>query len=603
MIQESPNDSPSTTTSHRTPERLNRPRICLIDVQDDSRDQLAKRFNCSSGSLGPLVETDNTSPRSYQTCLLNCFVPHNLHEHDIVAIDLQDSKRVPYVGNRHVHKQSKGQTLYYYVSSYPEQLFDPRAAAAQLIQKELAPLRKKLSVVIVFASPHEEIAYHLTEVRTGQSSQYESSLYAFYIGEPTPTMTNMSGIDTELVPSSPLFTRFLEFRRLMERHNDAAEYTVTFAHPDEWQEATTSHVSGWVKSPNFFPLMVSGTGKIVSFAQFTEHNATFLFPKIRHKASFLFDFVDTVLPLITPALFPYHDRFSWISDARYRLPGESRLLCRRSMIEKEYNDNIQRVNKLISENQETYSYLHDLLTQTGPDLVRAVKRFLEWMGFEEVIDADRDAPEVLEEDLRIANSKGLLLMEVKGLGGTSTDADCSQIGKIRYRRIEDTKSFEVYALYVVNHQRFLPPSHRRNPPFSQNQLQDAINEKRGLVTTLDLFNLFFNVENGHVKKEHARDSLYSVGLIRFVPSGAAVAVRPRERHYSGYVAIIDLSDLEVRPGDEVVFDVNDRYASAVIEDVQIEGESVESADSGEVGLRFSKKLESGATLWLMRGDA
>ena len=69
------------------------------------------------------------------------------------------------------------------------------------------------------------------------------------------------------------------------------------------------------------------------------------------------------------------------------------------------------------------------------------------------------------------------------IGGTSKDEECSQIFKIKSRRMKELKRFDVFGLYIVNHQKHLPPLNRENPPFTENQIQDAINDERGLLTT------------------------------------------------------------------------------------------------------------------------
>ena len=66
-----------------------------------------------------------------------------------------------------------------------------------------------------------------------------------------------------------------------------------------------------------------------------------------------------------------------------------------------------------------------------------------------------------------------MTIEVKGISGTSTDKDCSQIDKVVKRKMKKYDRTDVNGLYIVNHQRYLPPLSRDNPPFKDIQIKDA----------------------------------------------------------------------------------------------------------------------------------
>ena len=144
-------------------------------------------------------------------------------------------------------------------------------------------------------------------------------------------------------------------------------------------------------------------------------------------------------------------------------------------------------------------------------------QFLQWLEFADVQIVDEETTTFNEEDIRIKCSKGLLIIEVKGLHGTSTDDDCRQIDKIKHRREKERQAFDVYGLYIVNHQKHLPPIIRDNPPFKEQQINDAVIEERGLLTTWQLFNVFFSIESGVISKKDTRETLTQFGLVSFKP--------------------------------------------------------------------------------------
>ena len=88
----------------------------------------------------------------------------------------------------------------------------------------------------------------------------------------------------------------------------------------------------------------------------------------------------------------------------------------------------------------------------------------------ELIDGIED---VLREDIQVYDGEDLLIVEVKGIGGTSTDAECSQVAKHRRRREKENRDKNVIPIYIVNHQRYINPKSRENPPFSRDQIDYA----------------------------------------------------------------------------------------------------------------------------------
>jgi hypothetical protein len=297
-------------------------------------------------------------------------------------------------------------------------------------------------------------------------------------------------------------------------------------------------------------------------------------------------------------LFPSSTLFIWLNDAAYQLPNEGELLQEQVALDQEYKEKRNEIQKRIEANHNQYGYLHNLITFADEDLVVTVVDFLRWLGFENVVNVDERNPSTKDEDIQIETPAGLLVIEVKGLGGTSTDSDCSQISKIKYRRAEERGNFDVFALYLVNHQRYLPPDSRSNPPFNETQIQDARNDKRGLLSTYDLFKLHFNIENGFITKEDARSALFQIGLVQFYPSNAT-EVLIREIHYTGQVAIVQLAGTRIETGQDVIFNDHGYYRVATIMEIQKNDNTVDAAEDGEVGIRLDQKV-SGKNLWLRK---
>ena len=154
--------------------------------------------------------------------------------------------------------------------------------------------------------------------------------------------------------------------------------------------------------------------------------------------------MENIAPTIHPTLFPNSSQKKWTNSKEYSLPNHQKLLAEKEAIRKEYELKTKKKETEILDNNKKYSFLHEILTETGDKLVFSVINFLKWLGFQNVIDMDEKAETIKEEDIQIENDKGLLVIEVKGIGGTSKDTECSQISKIKYRRAKQRESFDVF---------------------------------------------------------------------------------------------------------------------------------------------------------------
>ena len=282
----------------------------------------------------------------------------------------------------------------------------------------------------------------------------------------------------------------------------------------------------------------------------------------------------------------------------YRLPNEAELLAEKENIERSYKQELVTIEQQIQQNRAEYQFLHELLTESGGKLVKAVEMYLQWLGFDSVVNCDEVYAGQNEEDLQVTLEDGLLVIEVKGVGGTSKDNECSQISKIRYRRTKERQKVDVSALYIVNHQRYQPPANRTNPPFSKQQIEDALSDERGLLTTYELFKLFFAINEGFITKSDARKSLQAWGLVTFAPSNCVFLGTPKENHRRGIVVILEIENTTIKVGDELLVSDDGRYRRIKVISLQDNGVDVDSFRKGEAGIKLSDKVNSRSQIWL-----
>lgn len=566
-----------------------KPQICFIDIEDKIKDNLTKKgLNVESGTLGKAIKVpneDNYNSKSHK-CLPNLSFPPNLHEYEIIVLDLESKEVIPYNVGHHSKDYIQGFSDGFFLSQYPENLFDPRPYGSYQLGCEIAKNKDHLLILIVFAAAYTEkkyqfAAYTSSGIQLGGTQTH----YLYSFCQKIPYSNNKFGKEL-IVQKEPEI-----LNQILSKYSEGATFHIVFSNPDIDKDTEV-----------FMPLIKNSHGEIVSFLRFFDNCMLFVFPQIVEKSSFLEELLTNQLPTLWPNLFPFNSKFKWLEQEAYMLPNVEHLLEEKESLIKRFDTEIEQKEKEIESNYKKYECLHRLLTESGDELVRSVKTFLEWLGFEKIKIMDDASEGLLEEDLQVDTEDGLLVIEIKGIGGTSTDGQCSQIEKIKNRRMNERQSFDVFGLYIVNHQRYQPPLLRENPPFKIEQIQDAEYDKRGLLTTWQLFNLYYSIKDGCISKEEARKSLLKPGLIEFSPQNCVSLGEPVKILHDGKVILLDMSP-KMKINDELIIKREDRYIKTQILEIQVNDKKVEFVDSGPVGIELKVPIKKSDELFLKSNNS
>ncbi|MGP8214396.1 MAG: hypothetical protein ACLQQ4_02405 [Bacteroidia bacterium] len=176
-----------------------------------------------------------------------------------------------------------------------------------------------------------------------------------------------------------------------------------------------------------------------------------------------------------------------------------------------------------------------------------------------------------------------------------TNKDCSQVEDYKHRRCKERKNFDVFGLAIFNTERFLPPVNRRTPPFSNEQITDAVNQERGLVTTWQLFKLYFDIEKGIITKQEARKQILGFGYIEFKPK--INIGKPQKLFKEGKIALVELKSIKLTKGQELVAERNGKFTKIIIESMQLDDKHVKECTDGIVGIGLSEKISENTILW------
>lgn len=564
---------------------MKQPQILTLNLDNNVVHALSeKNYNVFDGTLGYQIKL-NIPYNSFEDCILQHHFPQNIHEFDLVILDQTNDKIIEYYKEDHKIKANKTTKEYKIRCHYPQNIFDPRPVSLTVLGNKLNSVLNKPSLLIAFCTGEETVEYAMTE--SGYDGGKESySNYGFLHN--APYHQNKNGIKTKIVDGDKELLTFLR------KYNEQFSYGVIFTHPTKYVDSKP------VYDPDFYPLILNQDNEIVGYLKKFDNGATILIlPKVKDKTAFLTEFIEEIAPSITPAIFPDNVKNSWVTSKQYLLPNQAELLFQKEELLKKQIEELSKLEEAINQNTAKYIWLHDLLIKTDDELVNAVIKFLEWLGFKGPKNYDEiNTSGIKEEDIQIETEEGLLILEVKGIGGTSKDSDCSQIGKIKARRIQQLKRFNVSGVYVVNHQRHLPPLERKNPPFTDHQMSDAKYDQRGLMTTWQLFNLYFLIEKGILNKKQAREAFFTNGYIDFIPKSYISLGKPNEYFKNNTIVIITLPDqLTITEGEELFLTHHDSYKKVKIESLQYKDQKVVSATGIEVGIQFEYAIAKGTALY------
>lgn len=370
-----------------------KPKIFLIDFDQDTLKKLQdKCLNVTEGSLGKRIHVPNTPRDDTHQCLLNCDIPENLHEYQIVIVNLQDTDLLEYNPKDHLNDKISNGAKKTFICEYPQTIFDPKPiCGAYFLKPDLEEILKRQGILIIFSNRQYYSEYQpitITATNTHRDPHITFNNYEFIRQIPFP----VNKFGKEMVVQEGI-----AIASLLKQYLPDATYDVTFSLPT----ISNQEKNGVIPDPQFYPLIWNHQQNIVSFVKDSGNGTIFLFPNIKDKSSFLVELLTEVLPSAFHEIFPHYSKYRWLQESTYTLPNENELLQRKDEIIKKYDDEISRINLALEGNHKKYECLHNLLINDEKTLVKDVESFLKWLGFTDVKNMDEIHPEKLEEDLQI----------------------------------------------------------------------------------------------------------------------------------------------------------------------------------------------------------
>ncbi|EBY6655608.1 hypothetical protein D5B42_23115 [Salmonella enterica subsp. enterica serovar Oranienburg] len=556
----------------------NIPLIYLLNTDLDTERKLkASGFNAHRYQLNGYV----LNQQSYISSLIPYIhnIPDNLHEAEIVVIDTSLSN--------FSHAQEKTSNFNLAFQNTPSYV-DLLPIDMSVIRKNIFST-KKTQAVFVFCDSNTETYYQISTASGRSTNNFEYNTYDFdsYLGLAERSGSRFKKPDEVIIKS---------ITDCLFKYIKGSHYNIVF---------------NGVRDGDII-LAENEIGEVVSFIRVIKGKYFVFLPAIYNKSDFLEDLINNVLP-DTPLFddfFPNNGSFLWVNSDLYVSHEEKQKSHEIENLKKEFDLNLQKLQSEMHDisNKEENLKTKSLLTATDDELVFAVKWFLEYIGFENVVDPDKDVKEedgeVFEEDLNIETAEKTYLFEVKGIGGTSSDDQCAQISKIVYRREEAFPDKSFKGVYIVNHQRHKEPKERKNPPFFDKQILDAKIAYRGMTFTYELFQVYHMIEAGILTKEDVRAAFDQRGLIDFRKSLKPLVCDHTFRDINVYsFDLTETPDTTISNMDKVIVkDEDNHWHLLSITGIQVNRKPLEEATAesgGSAGVQVDK-LVPGAREYFLR---
>lgn len=532
------------------------------------------------GDYGPIIDARGKfGMESYLPISCRINIPKNLQEYEVIIEDMHHIQKDEYMPQNNKTNTVLSDDSYDNILSLcihsPQNEFNPVPLGCATIEEKLANKKQPL-IKVAFQEIYYEAHY------TGLTARR-------YI-QPLSTYNNYQYLNNfcnnPIAGDKVCLTDYQLSYDLYEGLTSDIYYVETYKHPE---------TPDYKPSKDFIPLLTNKQGDIISYIFFNTRNGdvTIMLPQLKDKPKLLKRLFNNFLYKYESQFFPMQTATSWLSNPEYELPEVMKLEQDKREIEAKAKAEIQKKDAEIKACHENLAFLFGLLTDTGDDLVDDVVTYLKWLGFDDATKADDDVEDggLLQEDIQVHfNENDILIIEVKGVHGTSTDNECAQIGKNILRRVHEHIYKNVYGLYIVNNEMGKEPLKRTLPPFNDMQIKDAENSYRGLAYTYQLFNLYFEIEDGIVTKEEARQSMLDYGLVNFRKKFRSIG-KPYKYIKDNKVICIDLHETEIKVGTTLYYEDNrKRLQKCTVVRIEQERVAIKVASNGKTGIGLDKAI-------------
>jgi hypothetical protein len=549
-----------------------KPKILAIDLEQSAIKQLQNDgWNVMSGTFGRAYKVKKGS--GFAPVVTQPQLP-NVNEQEIVIVDLYAREMLDAPdGEKHT---PDGELDWWAKCSHGS--IDPRPRSMLQARPSFDRILNAGGIFIVFAEMvlDQKLVFAkkgYEELNSTQSINVD--LYSFLSAFENISVEDDDGTEMFSSDEDPILGK------LISQYLHGGKFSCVIKPRYAWRH------SAKIFAKNKFGLPVG----IVNYGE--KRGAVIVLPQISDKTDFLSRIFQEFLPELAPYLFPHVEQGRWTTRPEYEHPSVLTLLAEKKEIEAQARAKIQALEVQIEDERTRNVWQHDLLTGTDWRLVDAVKRALEELGFQKVIDVDEEqdkAGRSRREDLQIHDQLPSLIVDIKGIGGHPADEDALQADKHASIRMREWNRTDVLGLSIINHQRHLPALDReQRMPFRQELLDAAEVRTLGLLTTWDLYRLVRNARKHNWQTEHLKPLLYQRGRINPLPLHYQFVGTVVKVWSDKFGFVVDTRKLQV--GDKIALEFPVEFEEINVESMMVDGQNVRVANVGDqLGLLWPTEL-------------
>ncbi|RZF22781.1 hypothetical protein DAY19_03125 [Halobacteriovorax vibrionivorans] len=553
------------------------PKVLSIDCEEETSELEKAGFNVEHGSFGKPYNVSVSS--QYEPVKRSDNLPKDLREKEIIIIDTRGLHSGSGDG---LEKEFPDDELDWWAKC-SNGYIDPKSRAMAIHSSTFKDIYVNGGIFIVFGSPRDLQDLIFAKNSYGSLEINNKINYDNWGFLPLFSKKNFNinyAFGTEIFPEDDFSENSILRKYLVD-----STYSITI-------EPTYM-----IEENEYRSFANDKFGKSVS-GVYHEPGSTkghiFIFPEMKNKSGFLFEFISKILPEISPEVFDSNKGKSWKYSSDYENHTIVKLKDELTVLETNYLENIAKIKDSIAQERQEYKFLRDLITETGDTLVSAVHETLEHLGFKDVVDTDKELEStgetsVRHEDLQIKDSSPLLLVEVKGITGLPSDEDALAANKYVAVRMRSLGRTDINSLAIINHQRKIECLNRENENvFRKEILLNAEAHNLGLLTTWDLFRIYKSFQINDWSHEYIKGSFYKSGRISAIPQDYKFLgkVVKNWKKSNSFGLKCEIEGLEV--GGKISIECNNCVREAYVKSIQVNGENVNQASLGqEVGIEIS----------------
>jgi len=552
--------------------RYQKPKVLLIDLPHDCLDyvQESTGYNVSEGTFGSPYKVDigdNSLP-----VIAKAFIP-NYAEQEIIIIDLTPPTTTE--GPQGEKIVSKGELDWWAKCSHGA--IDPRPRVMVNVRNAFDRILYHGGFFVIFAQPILFQNLSLGKVSSCGYLEIEREInvdnWSFLSILAPEYLEIRADFGHEINVPEDDYQVFHFFRKII---NDAT-YEATFE-------------PSYRLTKNWLPLLKNKFGGCIGGLIVPENSKgrILILPQLSKKSEILLKLLRELIPDISPHLFPHIEGLRWVERDEYELDSIIKYKNEKINVRQRAEKELEELDKKIAVERDEYGFLHGLITQTGQELVLSIKSCLEFIGFKNIVDVDKqicnqNTSKLKQEDLQIHDSSPTLLLEIKGLSSLPREADIIQVTKYVNRRMKEWGRQDVHGVSIINHQRNIPALERDNQnTFTEQQIEDAKNYDITLVSTWDLFLLIRGMMKWEWDSEFIRSLFYVCGRLSRIP-GNYKSIGEIVKYWEQIGVIsIQVKENKLYKGQRIGYITSEGYLEEEILSLQIEKQDVEEAISGQL---------------------